>query len=500
MEESIAAFDTQLQMEVERLLIREHALEQQKLLAFVSTDDPAACQRARRKLVKAQLPEYILDFGYIIMGTIRTHIIKITNTSHFPVSFHADRRDLRDTGFNTELDRVKNLPFCETETFEIWFDPQSASCPLGETEVLLPIKVVAGPTFHISLRATVIMPSLCMSSDNLEFSAVQCGQCQVETIQLHNQLQVVCEWFATSNEQMKKVDKHMPVTLRRKMQEHKVKPHVFEMIPPYGILAPGERLNVQVKFAPREEKLYHNVLILSISQSTQQLLLNVSGQGLEPRLEFSPSLLELGPLLPYGIGDEAEVIVKNPCCFPIEFYSLEFDQQYLLEERILRMLKGYDNHNVLLLPPRIPGEKLPLEVLEYFEEQKKIQGDQEGSNLDNEEEESTHISEHGMRPHPSVVQATTTGASALPSLSLMDDNRTLQVESKIDQEEEEEEEGQMPGSQQSLTKHKEAVGELDNNPVSKAIARHLGIDISPEGRAARNRRGIAIIIHGAPLT
>ncbi|KAG8143780.1 hypothetical protein E2320_000954, partial [Naja naja] len=481
MEESFTMLDTQLQMELERLLVQEHALEQQKLLASVSVDDPAACQRARRKLVKAQLPEYILDFGYIIMGTIRTHIIKLTNTGHFPVSFHADRRALRDTGFNTELDRVKNLPFCETETFEIWFDPQSASCALGEIEVLLPIKVVAGPTFHISLRATVIMPSLCMSSDNLEFSAVQCGQCQVETIQLHNQLQVVCEWFATSNEQMKKVDKHMPMTLRRKMREPKAKPHVFEMIPPYGILAPGERLNVQVKFAPREEKLYHNVLILSISQSTQQLLLNVSGQGLEPRLEFSPCLLELGPLLPYGIGDEAEVVVKNPCSFPIEFYSLELDQQYLLEERILRMLKGYDNHRILLLPPRMPGEKLPIEVLEYFEEQKKIQGDQEGLNLDNEEEESTHYSEHGMKPHPSVMQAAVTGGSALPSLSLMDNNRTLQAESKIDQEEEEEEEGTEKGQMQ-------------------AIARHLGIDISPEGRAARNRRGIAIIIHGAPFT
>lgn len=46
----------------------------------------------------------------------------------------------------------------------------------------------------------------------------------------------------------------MPMMLRKKMrQELKSKPHVFEMIPPYGILAPGERLNVQVKFAPREE-------------------------------------------------------------------------------------------------------------------------------------------------------------------------------------------------------------------------------------------------------
>ncbi|XP_062997557.1 hydrocephalus-inducing protein homolog [Elgaria multicarinata webbii] len=500
-------FDTQLQMEMERLLVREHALEQQKLLGCDPMEDSAASQRARRKLVKAQLPEYILDFGYIILGTIRTHIVKITNTSQFPVSFHADRRVLRDTGFRTELDRVKNLPFCETETFDVQFDPQSANRPLGEVEVRLPIKVLSGPTFHVSLRATVIMPSLCMSNDYLEFCAVQCGQCQVETIQLHNQLQVTCEWFATSSEQMKKVDKHMPATLRRKMHHKlKSKPHVFEMIPPYGILAPGERLNVQVKFAPSEEKFYHHYLILSISQSTQQLRLYVSGQGLEPRLEFSPSILELGPLLPYALGDEAEVVVKNPCCFPIEFYSLEFDQQHLLEERILRMLKGYDTHNILLLPPRIPGEKLPPEVLEYYEEQKKIQGDQEAINQDNEEEESTHISELGIKAHPSsTVQTSSTGASILPSLSHYDDNRAFRVESKLDEEEEEEEEGTdkgqlQAGSQQSIHKHKEAVGELDNNPVSKAIARHLGIDISPEGRAARNRRGIAIVIHGAPLT
>uniref|UniRef100_A0A670KA82 HYDIN axonemal central pair apparatus protein n=1 Tax=Podarcis muralis TaxID=64176 RepID=A0A670KA82_PODMU len=490
----------QVQLEVERLLVREHALEQQKQLSCDPKEDPAISQRIRRRFVKAQLPEYILDFGYIILGTVRTHIIKITNTGQFPVSFYADRRNLRDSGFDTELDRVKNLPYCETETFGVRFDPQSANQPLGEVEVILPVKVLTGPTFNISLRAMVIMPSLCMSNDNLEFAATQCGQCQVETIQLHNQLQVTCEWFATSSEQIKKVDKHMPMALRRKMRrELKHKPNIFEMIPPYGILAPGERLNVQVKFAPREEKSYRHYLILSISQSTQQLQLNVSGQGLEPRLEFTPSILELGPLLPYAIGDEAEVVVKNPCSFPIEFYSLEFDQQYLLEERILRMLKGYDTHNMLLLPPRIPGEKLPFEVLEYYEEQKKFQGDQETVNQENEEENAL-ISDHGMKLLPSSAgQTTSTAASAHPSLSLNEDTRTFRVESKFDQEEEEEEEGTDRG-QGDVIKNKEAVGELDNNPVSKAIARHLGIDISPEGRAARNRRGIAIIIHGAPLT
>ena len=44
------------------------------------------------------------------------------------------------------------------------------------------------------------------------------------------------------------------------------------------------------------------------------------------------------------------------------------------------------------------------------------------------------------------------------------------------------------------------VGELEITPISAAIARHLGIDLSAEGKAARNRRGIAIIVHGAPLS
>ena len=44
------------------------------------------------------------------------------------------------------------------------------------------------------------------------------------------------------------------------------------------------------------------------------------------------------------------------------------------------------------------------------------------------------------------------------------------------------------------------IGELEITPVSAAIARHLGIDLSLEGKAARNRRGIAIIVHGAPMS
>ena len=45
-----------------------------------------------------------------------------------------------------------------------------------------------------------------------------------------------------------------------------------------------------------------------------------------------------------------------------------------------------------------------------------------------------------------------------------------------------------------------AVGELELDPVSLAMARHVGIDFSAEARAARNRLGIVVILHGPPYT
>uniref|UniRef100_A0A8C8EBQ1 HYDIN protein n=1 Tax=Otus sunia TaxID=257818 RepID=A0A8C8EBQ1_9STRI len=362
---SFPQLDPRLQMQMEQMLIEEHALEQQKALTSGPPEATAFDQHARQR---AELPEYLLDFGYVILGNTPTHVVRITNTGQFPVSFRADRRVLRDTGFSVDLDYVKHLLCCKTKVFEVRFDPQSANLPLGEVDVLLPIKVAGGPTFHVRLHASVAVPSLCVSRDRLEFSTLQCGQCQEETVQLHNQLQVPCNWLITINEPVKKV-KHRQCKL-------KAQPCVFEALPSAGALAPGQRCNVRVRFSPTEEKFYRSQLKINIYQSSQHLQLQVSGRGLEPQLEFSPTVLELGPLLPYSCGAEGTVVVKNPCEFPIEFYSLEFDQQYLAEEQILQTLKDYDCHNTLLLPPRAPGEKLPPEVLEYYQDQKRLQDEQ----------------------------------------------------------------------------------------------------------------------------
>lgn len=44
------------------------------------------------------LPEYILDFGYVIPGKVLSHTVNVTNIGSVPVSFLANRKPLSGTG------------------------------------------------------------------------------------------------------------------------------------------------------------------------------------------------------------------------------------------------------------------------------------------------------------------------------------------------------------------------------------------------------------------
>lgn len=165
------------------------------------------------------------------------------------------------------------------------------------------------------------------------------------------------------------VDKFLPLFQRKKfLQEQRPPLVMFEAIPTSDMLLPGERLNVRIKFTPAEGHAYNRQIVVRVAESTQQVFITAQGQGEEPQLDFCPSVVELGPCLPASTQVEVEVTVKKPRSFPIEFYSLEFDTQYLEEEKILRLMQDYDENNMLLLPPRTPGESLPTELLDYYKE------------------------------------------------------------------------------------------------------------------------------------
>ncbi|XP_057889918.1 hydrocephalus-inducing protein homolog [Melospiza georgiana] len=135
----------------------------------------------------------------------------------------------------------------------------------------------------------------------------------------------------------------MTPAVRQKQQALEYEPCPFEVKPSKGTLDPGRCQNLKIKFTPKEERSYSNELELNIFGSSNHFKLYLSGQGLEPRLEFSPPELEMGWMMVDSDGMEATVVVKNPCNFPIEFYALDFDEQYL-EKKILRMAEESEDH------------------------------------------------------------------------------------------------------------------------------------------------------------
>ncbi|XP_047451812.1 hydrocephalus-inducing protein homolog [Mugil cephalus] len=445
-------YEELLHMEVDRLLVKGNALAVSDSL--LELRDSQSSSRKWHKLSKFQLPEYVLDFGYVIPGQVISHTVNVTNSGSIPVSFQANFKRLAGTGFTADFERVKNLPCGETQPFTVRCDPQGPDLKMGDMSVVMPIQVAGGPMVQVRLCAVVTMPSITVSTDTLEFDTLQCGMCQIKTIQLLNHEQVPCQWsIAEEVKPFKKVDKFLPLYERKKvLQEKRPPPLMFEMIPSSGLLSPGERVNVHIKFSPTEGCAYNRRLVVRVAESTQQVFITAQGEGEEPQLEFCPAALELGPCLPASTEVEAEVTVKNPCSFPIEFYSLEFDTQYLKEEKILRMMQGYDENNVLLLPPRAPYESLPPELLDCYKD--------DSSELKDEDKEEAE-------KDPEIRTLTVKPAEILVS---------------------------------ELTSSNCRLGQLEMTPVSRAIARHMGVDLSPEGQAARNRRGIAIIVYGAPMT
>ncbi|KAM8861524.1 hydrocephalus-inducing protein homolog isoform 3-T3 [Synchiropus picturatus] len=473
----VFTYEELLHLEVERLLIKENAVAVTKSLLAQSHAQGSV--RKWNKLSRFLLPEYALEFGYVIPGQVVSNTLNITNPGPVAVSFQVSGKSLLGTGFSVEFDRVKNLPCGEIQTLTIRFDPQGSNLPRGEVSVLLPIQTSGGPVVQVRLAAVVTVPTVTSSTDTMLFDTVQCGMCEIRTVQLINDEPVPCSWtLAEVVKPTKKVGKFLPLHLHKKYyQENRPPPVVFEATPSSGLLSSGERVNVQIKFSPNDEGEFDRQLVVHMVDNPQPFFISVKGRAEMPQLEFCPAELNLWPSLPLSMDVEAEVKVKNPCSFPIEFYSLDFDTQFLEEEKILRMMKGYDEHNKLLLPPRVPGKSLPPELLDFY-------------------------NDHCSRLHDAAEAGEGfEGVEAPRGEPLQDDRPRRQSDaSPSDGIHRTSEQTEIFFSEVIHEGSSDRLGQLEMTPVSRAIARHMGIDLSPEGLAARNRKGVSIIVHGAPQT
>lgn len=101
----------------------------------------------------------------------------------------------------------------------------------------------------------------------------------------------------------------------------------------------------QVKFCPAWGRPYCENVTLQLADSLLQPSISCRGTCLEPMLTFEPSSLEFNPILPIVGNSSQTVKVSNPCSFPIEFYSLQFDQDYK-EVRFIYVIYQLQRNNL----------------------------------------------------------------------------------------------------------------------------------------------------------
>ncbi|CAF5182781.1 unnamed protein product, partial [Rotaria magnacalcarata] len=70
------------------------------------------------------LPDYLVDFSYIILGTVRQNYIRVKNPTNSNITFRFDRLAYKNTGFSFDCDHVKNLPPGEYIRITVTFDPR----------------------------------------------------------------------------------------------------------------------------------------------------------------------------------------------------------------------------------------------------------------------------------------------------------------------------------------------------------------------------------------
>ena len=423
--------------------------------------------------LRAVLPAYELDFGYVILGRVCTHTLSLYNPTNFTVSVSLFQPGmLKKSGFNFASHKFADIPPTGALELEVTFDPASVGLSCGSFEIHARFLVTEGPEVPIVLKGEVTLPDLDISAAELNFEEVLVSRCKIITLQLCNSTPVTCTWRAEVPLPPRKVNKFIPLHLKKKSQPPKHAPH-FEVIPSSGSVDPGQRLNVKVKFTPSEQLKYSRDLIFRLHDSPDAYHgLLARGIGVEQNLQFSASVLEFGPVLPVS-QEVKEVTITNLTPFPCEIYSLEFDPVYLEEEDTLRALGDYDKFGQLMLPPREVGDKLPPEVSEWWERRR-------------------------LELEALNAPLQSPGADTEPSFPPMKPTFVSTISNDLFQYENANYIERISPASIDFSSLPMLLDSLKNAPNMSAVARHIGI--LPEESQKQFELGIVFVLNGGPYS
>lgn len=282
---------------------------------------------------------YICDFGNVITGAIKKKVFKITNSANAgPMSWSFDTVALGQNGLSIEPEGATKLP--EGGFVEFTLKLVTRTLKPGKKKFTLPINTKGTPIYQVVIQANICVPEIEVSNEYVNFDRVYLGCSKKMFFCLHNTTPVIANW-----------------TLRKPVGHRDEAKFICR--PSSGVLRSGKKTIVSVEFMPTEARKHSMDLSLKIDNNPKHKAISVLGEALGTLLKFEPSFVELGPILPFSNGQEKIVTVTSNSEIPLEFYSLDFDEQYQEEERILSAVSDiFDEDGFCRVKLRSAGESL----------------------------------------------------------------------------------------------------------------------------------------------
>jgi len=347
--------------------------------------------------VKTVAAAWVCNFGNMVLSTAKSEKMKLTNTGQLPVTFSLDAKWLKLQGLTLEPSKVNRLPPGGSQVIKINFQSSKKTMNFGPMKIVTNLVVKGGLCYHLAFLANLTTPDFSMSSESIDFGKVLIGTLCKAQIRLENLREVKCEWSY--------VAKHLAQGLGKTNKDWER----FQLLPSSGVLLPNQKCVMELLFTPLQESSINQKLEFKIEKSQLKKLLTVKGMGMSQKLEFIPSQITLGPVLPYRKDAWLLVEMRNPTEYPCEVYSVDHDSQYREEEEMLRTYEGFaaldedtisrnpsvqtlqtaaaegagkPSAKALYYSPRVPGDPVWKEISHAYEKkQKKVQRDRKEAEM-----------------------------------------------------------------------------------------------------------------------
>lgn len=293
---------------------------------------------------KSRIPiniiDWVIDFEHVVVDTDKEARFSLINITNQPITIHFDKQIMKSIPFEIDVDPDLKLLENKIQEIKIIYYSTRDSDKLNDVNYYLPFSINNGPNYRLLLKINLCKPTLTFSSTNIDFGNLKFGETITKYISLENVLPISIDWKLLNKNRSIKID------ITAAHMESK------------------EKMNIGIEWTPNAISDLQMKIPFYCHFNPKPQYLVLTGKVLNQTIDVSPKLLLFDNVQPYIQSETKRIKITNTCLIPIELFSLDYDEEYKTNEKILLDKFNSENIESMRVEPITVGESLPKEIKE----------------------------------------------------------------------------------------------------------------------------------------